>query len=257
MHLNKASVLLDESQKEEARQELEKGVGLVGVIHRLLPTTIVTTVVRDENDKEVYRYVDCVQEDKIPLHQGLIAVNTLEPIADAKQGEATVHGVRLTEAELLHTSVLLDLQYVESKLNRALKLLNDKPADAAAQLQLAQSKGLEFVVNKQDDPLVAAQMALQLAERMAEEGREEAAKANLQLAKNYLEIYRGLLPKGSSEHIAKLMEEISKLQERVGQKGAATTIRGYWDRVANWFVRKPGETHTTSKAAEPAQPEKR
>jgi hypothetical protein len=142
-----------------------------------------------------------------------------------------------------------EVQYVEGKLNRALKLLSDKPADAAAQLQLAQAKGLDFVVNKQDDPLVAAQMALQLAERMAEEGREEAAKANLQFTKNYLE--------GSNEDVAKLQDEISKLQGQVGQKGTPKTIRGLWDRVANWFVRKPGEMHTTSKAAEIAQPEKR
>ena len=62
-------------------------------------------------------------------------------------------------------------------------------------------------------------MAIQVAERMSEEGREEAAKANLQVAKNYLEFYRGLLPSGKSEHVSKLEGEITKLQSRDRKQG--------------------------------------
>lgn len=246
LHLNKATLYLGGEKNDQAREELEKGMALIGIVHRMLPTTTVTTIVRDSDGKEVYRYVDRVQEDRIPLHEGLIAVNTMEPISDAKQGEATVRGVRLADAELLHTSVLVKLDYVESKLNRALRLLKDKPEDALAQLAMAQSQGVDYVVNKQDDPLVKAQMALQVAERMSEEGREEAAKANLQVAKNYLEFYRGLLPAGKSEHVSKLEGEITKLQGENGRKGAASTIRGFWDRVTSWFVRNPGEMHATT-----------
>jgi len=245
LHLNKAGVYLADDKKDQSRQELEKGLALVEVIHRLLPTTTVTTVVRDKDGKEVYRHVDQMQDDKIPLFEGLIAVNTMEPITDAKQGEAAVHGVKLTDAELLHTSVLVNLAYIESKLNHAMKLLKDKPEDALAQVTMAQSRGLEFMVNKQDDPLVKAQMALQVAERMSEEGREQAAKANLQLARNFLELYRGVLPAGKSEHVEKLQGEITKLEGEIGRKGAAATIRGFWDRVASWFVRKPGEMRAT------------
>ncbi len=246
LHLNKAALCLGGEKNDQARQELESGLSLIGILRRLLPTTTVSTIVFDSEGKEVYRYVDRVQEDTIPLHEGLVAVNTMEPITDAKQGEAAVHGVRLADAELLHTSVLVKLDYVESKLNRALKLLKGKPEDALAQLALAQSQGIDYVVNRQDDPLVKAQMALQVAERMSEEGREEAAKANLQVAKNYLEFYRGLLPSGKSEHVSKLEGEITKLQSQIGSKGAASSIRGFWGRVASWFVRKPGEMHATT-----------
>ena len=246
LHLNKAAFCLGAEKNDQARQELERGLSLIGIVRRLLPTTTVTTIVRDSEGKEVYRYVDRVQEDTIPLHEGLVAVNMMEPISDAKQGEAAVHGVRLADAELIHTSVLVKLDYVESKLNRALRLLKNKPEDALAQLALAQSQGVDYVVNKQDDPLVKVQMALQVAERMSEEGREEAAKANLQIAKNYLEFYRGLLPSGESEHVSTLEGEITKLQSEIGRKGAASSIRGYWDRVASWFTRKPGEMHATT-----------
>jgi hypothetical protein len=111
---------------------------------------------------------------------------------------------------------------------------------------MAQAQGVDYVVNKQDDPLVKAQIALQVAERMSEENREEAAKANLQVAKNYLEFYRGLLPPGGSEHVSKLEGDITKLQGEIGRKGAATTIRGFWDRVASWFVRRTGEMRATT-----------
>jgi hypothetical protein len=256
LHLNKAAVHLGDERNDQARQELEKGRALVGVIRGLLPTTVVTTVVEDADGKEVYRYVDRVQEDRIPLHEGLVAVNIMEPVTDAKQDEAAVQGLRLADADLIRTSILVELDYVEGKLNRALKLLDDKPKDALAQLVLAQSRGINFVVNKEDDPLVEAQMALQLAERMVEQGREQAAKANLQLAKNHLELYRGLLAKGKSEHVSMLQGEISKLQGEIGRKDAAESIRGFWDRVTSWFIREPGEAQTTSSKPEKPEPAK-
>jgi hypothetical protein len=123
-----------------------------------------------------------------------------------------------------------------------------------AQLQLAQSRGITFTVNKQDDPLIEAQMGLQLAERMVEQGRKEAAKANLQIAKNRLELYRGLLAEGKSEHVRELQDEISKLQSEISRKDAAETIRGFWDRVASWFVRQPGEMEVTTTEPESSKP---
>ena len=100
--------------------------------------------------------MDRVQEARIPLHKGLVAVNFMEPVTDAKQDEAAVQGLRLAEADLLRTSILVELDYVESKLNRALKRLDDRPKDALAQLLLAQSRGVNFVVNKEDEPVAKA-----------------------------------------------------------------------------------------------------
>lgn len=256
MHLNDAASNLLDERVGEARKELEQAVALVGVVRKLLPTTTVTTVVHDADGKEVYRDVDRVQEDRIPLFEELIAVNILEPITEAKEDAAELAGVRLADADLLHTSVLVELDYVERKLNRALKLLEkeDGAEEAVAQLLLAQSHGVSFDVNKEDNPLVNAQMALQLAERMVEQGREEAAKANLQLAKNHLELYRGLLAKGETEHVRKLQGEITKLQGAIASKDAAETIRGFWDRVTSWFAQAPGETRATATEAKDPQP---
>jgi hypothetical protein len=218
------------------------------LVRELLPTTEVTTIVRDSKGAEVYRNIDRVQNDRIPLHEGLVAVKVVEAITDAKRDAAAVKGVRLADADLLHTSVLLELDYVEGRLKRALNALPGKPGDALKQLVLAQSNGIAFSVNKEDNPLVAAQMALQLAEQMVKENRVEAAKANLQQAKNQLVLYRGLIGEHDGDDVKKLEEDISKLQGDIETTGAAASIRGFWDRVANWFSREHRETRTTSEA---------
>jgi hypothetical protein len=173
-------------------------------------------------------------------------VKVVEAITDAKRDAAAVKGVRLADADLIHTSVLLELDYVEGRLKRALNALPGKPADALKQLVLAQSNGIAFSVNKEDNPLVAAQMALQLAEQMVKENRVEAAKANLQQAKNQLVLYRGLIGENDGDDVKKLEEDISKLQSDIETAGAAASIRGFWDRVATCFSREHRETRTTS-----------
>lgn len=249
MHLNEAVRSLNDSRADEARGQLEKGLGLTNVVRRLLPTTEVTTTVQDANGTEVYRYVDHVQDDRVPLHEGLVAVEVVEPISDAKRDAAAVKGVRLADADLIHTSVLVDLNYVERKLKRALEFLKDKPDDALAQLLLAQSAGISFSVNKQDNPLVAAQLALQLAERMVAQNRPEAAKANLEQARYQLDLYRGLVAEGDQEEIRKLAADITKLQGNIEKAGAGGDIREFWHRITQWFSRETSETRSTPRDA--------
>lgn len=237
LHLNEAVVSLDEDRTDDARAAIDDGLALVKVVRDLLPTTEVTTVVRDSKGTEVYRHIDQVQDDRIPIHEGLVAVKVVEAVTDAKREAADVKGVRLADADLLHTSVLLDLDYVEGRLNRAKAALPDKADDALQQLVLAQAHGISFSVNKQDSPLVAAQMALQLAEQMVEEDRVEAAKANLQQAKNQLVLYRGLMGERESEDVKKLEADITSLQANIDASGAAAEIRSFWDQVTNWFSR--------------------
>ena len=247
MHLNDGVRQMSHDRADEARAEVEKGISLVRVIREILPTTVVTTVVRDASGKEVYRNVDRVQDHRIPLHEGTIAMQVLEPIADAKQEDLAARGVQLADAQLIHTSVLLELDYVEGKLQRALKLLGEDRERAQAEMVLAQARGITFAVNEEDDPLVEAQSALQLAERMVEQGRYEAAKANLSLASARLDLYATLVPKESTGRIAELQDDIARLSGDIRQEGSAKKIRSFWDRVASWFRREPGETRSADR----------
>ena len=47
MHLNEGARQMGQDRPDEARAEVEKGISLVRVIREILPTTVVTTVVRD------------------------------------------------------------------------------------------------------------------------------------------------------------------------------------------------------------------
>ena len=66
-HVNKATHLLADSQTDSARAEMERAESLLKVVRGLLPTTVVTTTVRDAQGKEIYREVDRVQDDQIPI----------------------------------------------------------------------------------------------------------------------------------------------------------------------------------------------
>ena len=56
-HVNKATHLLADSQTDGARAEMDRAESLLKVVRGILPTTVVTTTVRDAQGKEVYREV--------------------------------------------------------------------------------------------------------------------------------------------------------------------------------------------------------
>ena len=70
--------------------------------------------------KEVYRDVQKVQDDQIPLFSGEIAVEVVEPLVEAKKDQAALKGLKLADADIIHTSMLVDLGYIDRKLTRAI-----------------------------------------------------------------------------------------------------------------------------------------
>jgi hypothetical protein len=245
-HVGVASEHLVDDNEKEARTELQNAETLVKVIRDLLPTTTVTTVVTDAGGKEVYRYEEKIQEDKIPLYDNMVAVDVLQAMVDKKKEEAALQGLRLADAQLIHTSALLDLSYVERKVDRALELMKKKPEEALAQLLFANSRGVRLVVNREDDPLVKAQAAIRIAERMTREGKHEAADENLTLARLHLATYRAAVGTENHPRIKKLQDEIQAMAGRTGEPGATDEIRGFWDRVTSWFKEEAGQIHVTA-----------
>lgn len=245
MHLNAAALNCLDGKGDGAKPEIEKAQSLAGIVRKLLPTTTVTTIVKDAEGKEVYRDVQKVQDDQIPIFAGSIAVEVVEPLVEAKKDEAALKGVKLADADLIHTAVLADLSYIERKLARAVQLLN-KPEEAAAQLVLAQNAGIRFSVQKEDNPLVEVQHALRLAERMVQEKKYEGAKENLQLAKMRLETYRVLLGTRDTKPAAELDKEIEKISGELEKPGVTEKIRGMWDKATSWFKRESGQAHETA-----------
>jgi hypothetical protein len=81
---------------------------------------------------------------------------------------------------------------------------------------------------------------------MVKQDRPEAAKANLQQAKNYLVMYRGIIGEEKNDEVQKLEADISNLQANIERGGAAGEIREFWDQVVGWFARDNRETRATT-----------
>ena len=244
-HVNQAMEELADMHADAARTDIEKAQLLAKVVHGLLPTTVVTTTVKDAQGKEIYRDEQQVQEGQIPIFSGDVATEVVEPIVEAKQDEAALKGVKLADAKIIHTAVLVDLNYAERKLKRAAELMA-KPQEASAELALIQSDGVHFYAHQEDNPLVEAQEALRLAERMVREGKFEGAKANLVTAKLQLEAYRALVGPDAGMAVADLEKDIQGLSGELQTPGAADQIRGMWDKVTGWFKRESGQAHQTA-----------
>ncbi len=240
MHLNAAAQHCIDGKGDSAKPEIEKAQALAGIVCKLLPMTTVTTIVKDAQGKEAYRDVQKVQDDQIPIFAGSIAVEVVEPLVEAKKDQAALKGLKLADADVIHTAVLADLSYIERKLARAAQLLS-KPEEAAAQLALAQNVGIRFATHKEDNPLVEVQHALRLAERMVQEKKYDGAKANLQAAKLRLEAWRGLVGADEAKPAADLEKEIEKVSGEIEKPGVAEKIRGMWDKATSWFKREAGQ----------------
>jgi hypothetical protein len=247
IHLNAAAVHCIDGKGDSAKLEIEKAQSLTGIIRKLLPVKTVTTVVKDAQEKEVYRDVQNVQDDQIPIYAGAVAVEVVEPLVEAKKDQAALKGLKLADADVIHTAVLADLGYIERKLAHAAKLV-DKPEEAASQLALAQDVGIRFTAHKEDSPLVEVQHALRLAERMVQEKKYDGAKVNLQLAKLRLEAYRGLVGSSAAKPAADLEKEIEKLSSELEKPGGAEKIRGIWDRAMSLFKPQSGQPRETGPA---------
>lgn len=245
-HLNNATEFLEDNNPNKAKIDLDKAELLIKIIRDMLPTTTVVTVVKDAKGKEVYRTKELVQDDLVPIYERMTAIDVVQPIEDAKNREDTLKGLRLADARVIQTSVLLDLRYVERKINRAQRLMGKETLQALDELVLAQTNGIRFSVKKQDSSLVKAQRALRLAERMVNEKKIEGAEANLRLAKIHLDTYKTLVDKDREKKVDTLQKDIDELFGTLEQKESESKVRGLWSRVTNWFSREPGQSHQTT-----------
>jgi hypothetical protein len=250
LHLNSAASDLEAGESDAASAQINKALTLIGIIRDLLPVTVETTVVKNRDGEEVYRHAERSQDDLIPIYEEMTAVEVVQPILDVRKERAAVEGVQLADVDLIRTSVRADVGYIERRLLRARATLQS-PDTALEQLKFAQVRGLRFSVNKVESPLLEAQRALRLAEKMAEDENYKAATTNLLVARNQLTLYRGLIPAESAPAVKDLQKEIAELEGRLDGKSAGE-IRGFWQRVTGWLGEEPGQPTSTAETGQAA-----
>src|SRR4029079_11443324 len=96
-----------------------------------LPRTTVHTRTTAPDGKVIYEDERDVQEDQVPLYEGMIQARTLAPILAARRDTAQIAGVRVVESEAISTAVTADLDLVEAQLGKAARALDEKKSDEA------------------------------------------------------------------------------------------------------------------------------
>jgi hypothetical protein len=263
-HIDEARRALDADDAKSAHKEVDKGRQAIKAIRALLPRTTVHTKTTAPDGKVIYEDQREIQENRIPLFEGMLSAKTLAPIVAAKQDAtnnnkngnnnqqeaAEVKGLRLVSAETITTQVLADLNVVEAQLNRVAKALDEnKSDDAAKALALAQVRGVEFRYDKEDTPLAAARDAMWLAKRSLEENNAVQAQANLTVARQSLRLYREIAPQERRKDVDQMLKEVDELEAKLGKETAqqpassgermeqGRSVTGWWERINQWFRR--------------------
>jgi hypothetical protein len=126
----------------------------------------------------------------------------------------------------------------------------------AKALALAQVRGVEFKYHKEDTPLAAARDALWLAKRALDENNGTQAHANLNVARQQLEMYRQLLPEGQRQDVTQMMTEVGELDAKLRKEPAPSAnsaahsanqaertrqgnaVTRWWEQVNGWFKKR-------------------
>jgi hypothetical protein len=247
-HIDEARQAIDADDTKLARREVEKGRQAMTAIRALLLRTIVHTRTKSPDGKVAYEDEREIQEDRVPLFEGMLHAETLAPIVEAKRDAVEVKGVRLGGSESISTEALADLGIVESQLHRAVKAMEQNKADVAAPaLAVAQARGVEFRYRKEDTPLAEARDAIWLARRSLEENNAEQARFNLNKARQRLRVYREISPKERRSDVDQLLMETNQLDDQLRREtaqnpassaertGQGNSMTRWWEQINSWF----------------------
>ncbi len=257
LHTNEAVKRLRAEEVDKAKQEIRKGRKLVGFIRELLPVTKVTTIVKKQDGKQVYKDVRKVRQDEIRIYENSAALGIVDPLSDAKKKDKEKkpkQGVQVAGAQLVQTAMLADVSYIDRQLRRAkTHLKQDKVEKAVEALTQAKVRGVQFHVDRKNHPLVQAEAALRLAERMAKLDRTTAVRANLRRARSSLGLYAsGLDDRERIKKVRTAEQTLKQLlsKEDVTSEKAVKQIRSLWQRFRQWLQPKQGEARKTKKSQE-------
>ncbi|WP_165226437.1 YfdX family protein [Aquisphaera insulae] len=248
-HIAEARDKIDEDGPKEALKEVNKARDAIKAVRSMLPRTEVHTRTLAPDGKAIYEDDREDQPGRIPLYEGILHRQTLEPILAARRTAMEFAGYRLVDAETIATEVVADVDSIETQLTRAAKALeHDKTAEAAKALATAMIHGLSIQYNKDDSPLTAARDGIWMARRSLEENNSTQALANLETARLRLQTYRGLLSEDQRQEVDQMLRSIEQLEGELRQEGnrsvtgaerarQGTLLTKWWDGINGWFHR--------------------
>lgn len=256
-HVAQARHALEGQKKDAAANHIDQGLKLLTIIDNLLPHTRVKTEIKSGD--LVYQDEDDVTPRYLTVFDELERRDIISPIVQAKKeteqqpqprqkrkaranGAASALGI--THADVVYSTVKLDIQLAQSMLKRAKRELNDGNNDAADEaLMTLQSQGVLFTVDELDLPLEEVGDNLKLAETELKAGKVEEARAALNLAVDHLKRYEKLVGDKRGSEVKALHQEIDKLAGELSKGNLseaerhkhASRISEWWHTATNWM----------------------
>jgi hypothetical protein len=241
-HVSKAEQSIELGNSVSANAEIKEATNLIEIAHKLLPVKLVTTTVKDAKGTEVYNNTETTQEDVIPLYQVAESIDTFNEILNFKKAE--LEGKEYLGSINLNATMLVDLGYVERKVQYAMQLIDDNQNEKAKQqLLLAKSYGVDVRFSEAENPLVDAQKAFNQAEKMVHDEKYDATIMNLNVAKIKLQEYAELAGESKADEAQQLRTEIDKLVGNIKEKGAFGKIHALWHKTTGLFERHPSQVN--------------
>jgi len=236
LHVDKARQALAYKDKEEALNQINKGLTLARIIDRTAPACQVNATIKAGDlvyqDQSMEKMLD------IPIYSELGQVSILAPIEAAKRDSAQksqLTGIPVVQdVELQHTAVTLDARMSKRQLKAAKTMLdNDQPEPADQALAAIQTSGVSFTYAETDLPLIRARENLTLAKDLLTQQRPEAARTALHEAAHALSSYGRQVDETRASQVKSLRQQITELSQNLenNQAGAAERISHLWDQV--------------------------
>jgi len=234
-HVDKARQAIESNDKEQAIQQVNKGLILARIIERTAPVSQVNATIRAGD--LVYEDQDTVKMTSIPIYAELGEVSVWAPVEAAKREVAKSQAAKVPvvqDVEFQHTAVTLDAMNAKRHLKAAKAALADEKPELADQaLAAIQSTGVSFTYTEMDLPLIRTRENLTLAKNLVMQQRPEAARIALQEAARALSAYNKHADQSQASQVQELRQRITELSQNVenNQADAAEQISRLWDKV--------------------------
>jgi len=165
----------------------------------------------------------------------MIETDVIDPLITVKHRKLSVKGVRLDESEMVYTTVLLNLGVVEKNSGERQSLWIRNLMMPLKFSPLPRITAYALLPEKNKNALFEAQRALLLAERMVSEKNYAAARADLNVARLFLETYTETSKGSKDKDLESMLEEIDQLSNKIDQNGIILKIRKSWHRITKKY----------------------
>jgi hypothetical protein len=250
-HTERAKLAIADKKKDEALNQINKGIKLIRIIHRAVPKYKITTNIKASDLS--YKTSEEVAQRYVTVVDNSYVEDVVTPVVQAKKSNAFHHHHKasLNPEEdfsmVRSTSVTLDTFLAGRMLNIAkADVKAGKMADAGKALTTIQTNGVVLDFVSVELPLAEAADNLYLAQSEMSNHHYKNASVTLKRASENLKAYEKLSGHAQGKNIGALTNKIDKLTSAIDahknkkeieslMESSKKDMAAWWHEVKNWF----------------------